>query len=535
VDANPPDPLPISSNDPVVLKEMLLDLRRQLREQDLEIARLARKVEQLLRRIYGRRSERIDLGQFRLAFAEVMREPVAAGDIVPEELRENEAFLGTPAAVERKPRRPGHGRKHLPAHLERRRVVHELPDSELACPGCGATREKFGEEISEQLDFVPASLFVWQHVRFKYVCRGCEEHVATAAPAPKPIEKGIPGPGLLAQVLVGKFQDHLPLHRQVGIFRRHGVELSRSTLGDWVRDASVLLTPLVREMKREILESHVIGTDHTPVPVLDDDRGSTKLGRLWVYLGDSEHPYTVYDFSPDRSGSRPREWLGEYRGLVQADAYSGYDALFRVRPGEETPRMIEVGCMAHARRYFHNARATDNLRSLIALSFFKILYQVESEGRGLDPPARLELRRRKAVPWHNAFHVWLKSQEPEVLPKSPIGEAIHYAMAQWTALSRYLEDGALEIDNNRTERALRTVAVGRKSWGFAGSDAGGERAAVIYSVIESARRHGLEPFSYLKDLLERLPAHPQLRIAELLPNRWKAERAAAGTEQPHTA
>jgi transposase len=330
---------------------------------------------------------------------------------------------------------------------------------ERACPGCGHLREKIGEEIREQLDYFPASLIVREHVRFKYACRACEAHVGIAPVPVQPIEKGLPGPGLLAQVLVGKDADHCPLHRQAGIFQRHGVRISPSTLGDWVREGAALLLPLVQEAKREILGSHVIGSDDTPVPALDRGRDHTRQGRLWVYVGDEAHPYTVYEYSPDRSGRHPQAFLATYRGYLQVDAYAGYDALYRPRPPNGDIAITEVGCMAHCRRGFHEAQASDELRSLIAL-------------------------------------------------------------AQWTALTRYLDDGRLEIDNNRTERALRKGALGRANWTFAGSDAGGERAAVIHSLIESARRHGLDPFAYLRDVLTRVWTHPQSRIAELLPGRW---------------
>jgi transposase len=311
------------------------------------------------------------------------------------------------------------------------------------------------------------------------------------------------------------------LHRQAGILQRHGVRLSPSTLGDWVREGAALLEPVMHEMKRAILGSHVIQSDDTPVPVLDRGRDHTRQGRLWVYRGDDAHAYTIYEYTPDRAGKHPRGFLEEFRGYLQADAYAGYDALYKPDPLTGKARIIEIGCWAHCRRGFFDAQTSDQLRSLIALSFIKLLYRVEEEARGLDPPARRELRQEKAKPWLGEFKVWLEAQRGEVLPKSPFGEATHYALAQWAALQRYLDDGRLEIDNNGAERALRGVAVGRNNWSFAGSDAGGERAAVIYSVVESARRHGLDPFAYLRDLLDRLPTHPQTRMAELLPDRWK--------------
>lgn len=531
MDAPIPDPISELSNDPAILKAMLRDLTVQLEDRERRIQKLLHRLEQALRRTFGHRAETVDVNQLRLAFAEAAREtesnenaPVAedaAGQAVKE------AFLDPPATpAVNKPRRKGHGRRRLPEHLRRERIELSLNESELACPECGQRREKIGEEVSEKLDYRPASLFVRQTVRFKYACRCCQEHVAIAAAPAQTIEKGLPGPGLLAQVLVAKFSDHCPLHRQAGILQRHGVRFSPSTLGDWVREGAGLLVPVVQEMKHGALASYVVQSDDTPVPVLDRGRDHTRQGRLWVYRGDDAHPYTVYDYSPDRSGIHPRRFLGNFRGRLQADAYPGLDALYKPDPVTGEVRIVEIACMAHCRRYFYEAQISDQLRSLIALSFIKLLYRVEEEARGLDPPARRALRQEKSKSWMGEFKVWLEAQQKDVLPKSPFGEAIHYALAQWDALERYLDDGHLEIDNNGAERALRRVALGRANWTFAGSDAGGERAAIIYSVVESARRHELDPFAYLRDLLDRLPTHPQTRMAELLPDRWKSAHAA---------
>jgi transposase len=532
MDACTPDPISELTDDPKLLKAMLRDMTQRLEERERRIETLLHRLDQLLRRTFGHRAETVDVNQLRLAFADVAREtesdteaaapPTEGTADGSAERAVKEAFLGPPpdpATI--KPHRKGHGRRRLPEHLRRERIEQTLSESELACPECGRTREKIGEEVSEKLDYVPAALVVRQTVRFKYACRCCQEHVAIAPAPAQSIEKGLPGPGLLAQVLVGKFADHCPLHRQAGILQRHGVRLSPSTLGDWVRDGATVLEPVVHEMKRAILGSHVIQSDDTPVPVLDRGRDHTRQGRLWVYRGDDAHAYTIYEYTPDRAGKHPRGFLEQFRGYLQADAYAGYDALYKPDPLTGKARILEIACWAHCRRGFFDAQTSDQLRSLIALSFIKLLYRVEEEARGLDPPARRALRHAKAKPWLGEFKVWLESQQREVLPKSPFGEATHYALAQWAALERYLDDGRLEIDNNGAERALRGVAVGRANWHFAGSDAGGERAAVIYSVVESARRHGLDPFAYLRDLLDRLPTHPQTRMAELLPDRWK--------------
>ena len=528
MDALTPDPISELTDDPTLLKAMLRDLTQRLQDRDRRIESLLHRLDLLLRRTFGHRAETVDTAQLRLAFAEVATEPAGQEAMAePAQRAMQEAFLGPepkPGTLHRRPK--GHGRSRLPAHLTRERVEHALEEHELGCPECGSRRKKIGEEAREELDYVPASLIVREHVRFKYACPSCQAHVAIAPVPTAPIEKGLPGPGLLAQVLGAKFADHCPLHRQAGIFQRHGVRISPSTLGDWIREGAALLEPLVREMKYVILGSHVIGSDDTTVPVLDRGRDHTRQGRLWVYLGDEEHPYTVYEYTPDRCGRHPQAFLESFRGYLQADAYPGYDALYRPRPPNGEAVIFEVGCWAHCRRRFHEAQTSDELRSLVALAFIRLLYKVEKEARGLDPPARDALRQEKAKPRLAEFKAWLETQQAEVLPKSPFGEAVYYAMAQWTALARYLDDGRLEIDNNRTERALRGVAIGRRNYTFAGSDAGGERAAVIYSVIESARRHGLDPFAYLRDVLTRVWTHPQSRIAELLPGRWEPAAAS---------
>jgi transposase len=526
VERNLPKSVDELSDDPKVLKDVLRDTLRALQEQNCYIEALTHRLDRLLRKVFGHQAERVNVAQLQLALAEVVREAEPEPVEVPARKAVEEAFLGpapNPAGLQR--RRKGHGRSRLPAELKRERIEYGLTEAERACPDCGRQRAKIGETVSEQLDYVPASVIVRQHIRFKYACPHCQEHVAIASAPPQPIEKGLPGPGLLAQVLVSKFADHLPLHRQSVIFGRHGIRLSPSTLGGWVEQGAFLLEPLVLEEKRRILGSHVIGSDDTPVPVLDRGRDHTRLGRLWVYVGDDEHPYTVYEYTPNRGGEWPRKFLEGFRGYLQADAYPALDALYKPDPLTGEAAIVEVACWAHSRRKFHEAQKSDFSRSLISMAFIRMLYKIEEEARGLDPPSRQALRQEKARPWLDHFKLWLQAQKALVLPKSPIGEAIHYAVEQWTALCRYLEDGRLEIDNNRTERALRGVAVGRRNWSFAGSDEGGKRAAIIYSVIESARRHGLDPFAYLRDILARVATHPQQRIGELLPDQWKAGTA----------
>jgi hypothetical protein len=344
---------------------------------------------------------------------------------------------------------------------------------------------------------------------------------------PQPIDKGLAGPGLLAHVLSSKYADHLPLHRLEGIFKRNGIDLSRRTMCDWVKASAKLLQPLYEAMKCDTLDSSVVCTDDTPVPVQDGSRDRTRKGRLWVYVGDREHEHTVFDYTPTRAKEGPERFLDGYEGYLQADAYGGYDGLFA------SGKIVEVGCWAHARRKFFDAKESDRLRATTALGFIGQLYKVERDAKEMKPQERTTLRKKRAGPILESFRTWLVQQQCEVLPKSPMGEAIGYALGQWAALCRYLEDGDLSIDNNASERELRAIVLGRKNYLFFGSDAGGKRAAIIYSLIATCKRHGIDPFAYLKDVLQRLPSHSIRNLAQLFPKNWKAARQAQ--PEPATA
>lgn len=477
-----------------------------LRQQTHLITKLQHQLEQLLRQRYGRKGEQVDPDQLLLFAQEILAQAEPSSAAVQ------------PVEPERAtPKTKGHGRKPLPASLLRRRVVHDVALEDRACPECGEERRPIGEEVREQLEYIPASLFVLQHVRPKYACKACAAHVAIAPRLPEPIEKGLPGPGLLAYVAVSKYADHLPLHRQEGMFRRHGVELSRSTMCDWMAVVAGLLSPLVKEMARRVILSKVIRSDDTPVTVQDPQGKGRKTGRLWVYLGDRENPFIVYDYTPDRSSDGPETFLKTYRsGYLQTDAYAGYNGL-------HDRGLIEVGCWAHARRKFYDARTGDPERSHAALAWIGRLYEVEREAREqeLDDATRHVLRQDRSRPVLESFGSWLEVEASKVLPKSPIGEAIFYTRSNWIALSRYLEADFLAIDNNASENAMRPIAVGRKNWLFCGSDRGGQTAATLMSLTASCKALSVEPFAYLRDLLERVSTHPNSRIAELLPDRWK--------------
>jgi transposase len=494
---------------------LIRELLEALRQDRLLIGHMQHQLDRLLRQRFGRSSETIDPDQLLLFAADILSEP----DATPLQPGPADDPPPTPAPAA-KPRRKGHGRRPLPAHLERRRVVHDVPADELTCPDCGGRRQAFGEEVREQLDYIPASLVVIQHVRPKYACQACQANVIIADRLPEPIEKGLPGPGLLARVIVSKYADHLPLYRQEGILAREGVAISRQTMCGWMARCAALLKPIYDAMVKAVLQSKAIQTDDTPVDVLDPGREGTRTGRIWIAIGDRDHRYWVYDFTPDRSGDGPARFFKDYRGYLQADAYTGYDALFK------HAKVFEVGCWAHARRKFHEARTTGPHRAHRALAYIRRLYDVEADAKAakLDDDARRALRQERSVPILGELFAWLAGVRGQVLPKSPMGEAIGYALNQKAALLRYTDQGFLEIDNNASERGEKTIAIGRKNWLFFGSEGGGATAAILFSLTETCKRLGVEPWAYLRDVLDRVSTHPASRIEELLPDRWEALR-----------
>jgi len=540
-------PLPQDLDACHAMIRQLLDTQRK---DSRRIERLEHQLEQLLRRLYGRSSERLDPNQMAL-FADLLKQlqPETQTPSAPEP----PAATPTPSASH------GHGRRRIPEDLPRRRIVHDLAEDEKACPCCGKMREVIGEETSEQLDYEPAKLSVIEHVRLKYACRACEQaaaeggpQIATAEKPLAPIEKGLAAPGLLAYVIVSKYSDHLPLYRLERILKRHQVQIARSTMCDWMRDSAAALKPLYDLMVREGLASKVIHTDDTPVDVLDRHLPETRVGRFWVYVGDPDHPYDIFTYTPNRSRNGPmtflKDWGKDERRYLQADAFGGYDGIYA---GQAGGQVTEVACWSHARRKFFEARTSDGPTATQALAYIRLLYDVEDEakeqfrrqGEGDDARSlsaiRLELRQAKAVPVLAQFKAWLESRQATcggpVLPKSPLGQAIAYVLNQWNALAVYVTDGDLEIDNNRAENALRRIAIGRKNWLFAGSDNGGHTAAVLFSLIATCQRHDVEPFAYLRDVLARIAAHPMHRLADLLPDRWKQGRSPAIPAPPHAA
>jgi transposase len=484
------------------LQALVIAQRAQISSHAAEIERLKLIIAKLQRLQFGRRSEKLDreIEQWQLRLEELQ-------------------VISGPAPVEKSAteQRTQPVRRPLPEHLPRERVLHEPT---CTCPDCGAAMRRIGEDISEVLDYVPARFKVIRHVRPKLACPTCERIVQVEAPS-RPLLRSYAGPGLLAHILTAKYCDHLPLYRQSVIYAREGVELERSTMAQWVGGCFELLNPLLDAVARYVMGAEKLHADDTPVPVLDPGRGKTKTGRLWTYVRDDrpansdEPPAVLFRYSPDRRGEHPKEHLKLFTGILQADAYAGFGHLY----GE---RIREAACWAHARRAFYELhQANQSPVAAEALERIGNLYAIEAEIRGRPPDERAQARQARAGPLLDSLRDWLRQILGRVSKKSELARAVSYILTRWTALTRYRDDGRIEIDNNAAERSLRAVALGRKNYLFCGSDAGGERAAAIYSLISTAKLNGLDPEAYLRYVIERIADHPISRIEELLP--WRVE------------
>jgi transposase len=514
-------------------REAQIEQIRQEAAQQLEAQRLRLEaehkaaIEAILRRFYGPRSERFDATQL-LLFGQTI-------DTMPVDTKAVEAESGQPLVTRRARNRHNHGRGPLPAHLERVVVEHDLPEAEKA------GKVRIGCEIHEQLEFKPGGLFVLQHRRYKYAPADYQQsdtgaQIVIAQKPAQPIEKGLAGPGLLAYVITSKLADHLPLYRLEKIFARQDVHVASSTMCAWMAASAVLVTPLYKLMIERVRQSKAIHTDDTRVPVQDEQvKGKCKSGRIWTYIGDRDHPYIVYEYTPDRKRDGPAAWLKDYQGHLQADAYGGYDGIYATG-------VMEVACWAHARRKFFDARETDSVRAAAMLGMIQELYAVEDLATArIDAIAgctgeqadaiRRELRQEKAVPVLAKIKAWLDREKDLVLPRSPMADAIGYTLNQWNALCRYCEHGWLEIDNNAAERALKRVAIGRKNWLFAGNDTFGQHHAVLWSLIASAEAHGIDPQRYLSSVLAKIAQTPLSELEQFLPDVWKRELAAEAAGQ----
>jgi transposase len=403
-------------------------------------------------------------------------------------------------------------RTALPASLPRKEIRHD-PDSTTCA--CGCQLQRIGEDVAEKLDYQPGVFTVERHIRGKWVCRQCETLVQAPVP-PQIIDKGIPTAGLLAHVLVAKYLDHLPLYRRSGIYGRAGFAIPDSTLAQWVGVCGVQLQPLVDALSQELLAQRVLHADETPVAMLKPDNGKTHRAYLWSYCSTAMNDMkaVVFDFAESRAGRPAGEFLGDWRGTLICDDFSGYKHLFK-------QGIIEAGCMAHARRKFHELYA--NHKSQIAeeaLKLFGALYDIERQVQSLDAESRQEVRDRLARPAADTLHAWLQAQRQRVPDGSATAKAINYSLGRWGALTRYLDDGAVPIDNNWVENQIRPIALGKKNWLFAGSLRAGQRAAAVMTLLHSARLNGHDVHAYMKDILERLPTLQASRVTELPPHRW---------------
>ena len=498
-------------------------LLRVIEARDSEVALLKLMVDklklQLLRRVraeFGTSSEQLDAQINLIDITAVQAQPAAAAPAKTAPANAPEIDRSLPA--------------HLPREAQVHRPVataahHDTAGQRCGCTACGGRLRQIGQDVSEQLEYVPSHFKVIRHVRPKLACVTCQTIFQAAAPS-RPIARGVAGPGLIAHVMVSKYCDHIPLYRQSGIYARDGVEIDRSTMTGWVDRGDQLLDPLVAALGRYTLAADKVHADDTPVPVLSPGLGKTKTGRLWVYVrddrpaGSKDAPAAWYQYSPDRKGEHPQKHLKKYRGILQADAYGGWIKLY------DSGNVTEAACWAHARRpwwdlYLSTGKAEDSVAAQ-ALRRIAALYAVEKEIRGQPPDVRRAHRQARAGPLLDEMHAWLSSMVGRVSAKSELAQAIGYSLVRWQALTRYRDDGRIEMDNNAAERALRGVALGRGNYLFMGSDAGGERAAAIYSLVETAKLNGLDPEGYLREVLGRIADHPINRIDELLP--WNIGR-----------
>jgi len=506
------------------LTEINHSLEEKAHELEQERQRLQGRIDSLVHQLFGRRSERFESPHQGRLFETI-------DELSAEAQAEIERSLG--ATEEEPPKRSRrHGRRRLPEDLPRVRTVLDIAEAEKRCPH-GGTWEKFGEDITEELDYEPARFRINEMVRPKYKICGCGhpdcQGVKMALLPARPIEQGRPAPGLLAQIAIAKYGDHQPLHRQEEIFKRHGIAIPRSTQCGWMMTLGSLLRVVYLSMKDWLLKQRYLQADETRIRVQGMKKGKMHTGYFWGY--GVPWAEVVYEFTLDRSHRRPLKFLENFAGhLLQADGYDGYNAIIREKNGQ----VARLGCWAHVRRKFHDALRECPDKARIVLAAIQKLYRIEREIKGSDPEVRARVRGERARPILDDLKPLLEAYRTEVRPTSLLGKALNYAHEEWPRLEAYIDHGIAEIDNNGIENTIRPIALGRKNFLWVGSPQGGEAAAVLYSLITSCKRLGINPWEYLKDVIARLPTHPMNRVWELTPRGWKEARERAATEPTAT-
>lgn len=495
----------------------ILELTTKLESTQRQLTTLQHQMEQMLKRLYGRKSEKINPDQ--LMFDSIIIEALQHNQDA-QQMPSAAAVPVLPEVVKTRKVSQHHGRVPIPEHLERVEILLDIPDEQKVCPETGEPLTVIAVEVSEKLEYRPGKLIVNVYKRPQYALPERADSFAgviAAAMPDHPIAKCKADVGLLAQVIVSKFADHLPLYRQDGIFEREGVTIPRATQTSWLMQVYESIKPLEQTLRRAIFESDVLFTDDTPIPLQVKGDGKLKKARLWVYVrGGTGPPLTIYDFSIDRSKKRPLDFLNDYSGYVHADAYSGYDELFRKED------IIEVGCWAHARRKFDEAASSRPKEATDILARIARLYhEVETPCADMTPEERRYFRKVHATPLLAGIFEKLEELRRQTTPSEPLRKAIDYALNQRKALCRYLEDGRLRPDNNLAENAMRPVAIGRKNWLFVGSERGGRAAALFMSLIKSCKDCEINPWEYFDDMLRRIMSHSNTRLRELLPDQWQ--------------
>jgi transposase len=516
-------------DDPAILKSIIVTVARerdqaarQLEQVQLKALRLEHQLEQLRKRYYGPRADTLEVGQLLLEFAIALeKRPVHPDDLPPR----------TPAQQPSTVRRVRRGRRKIGSFhkLPVIQSVHDLSEEEKTCPCCTSQRQKIGEESSWQVEYFPGHFVRIQHIQIKYACKHCQQsdnpRITLAPKPPAPIDKGMAGPGLLAYVMTSKYADHLPLYRLESIFDRNHFEIDRSTLCVWAGDVADLIKPLYQRMIDRVLHSHVIATDETILPMLAPEK--TRKARMWVYLGDEDHPYNVFDFTLSRSRDGPASFLKNFNQTLLADAYGGYEGICAQKD------ITQAGCWAHARRKFIDAQKLSPAIAVEALALIGRLFAIEEQTKDLGGDQRLTLRQEQSLPVIEQLHQKLLLWKQQLLPKHPMAEAVGYVLNQWKPLTAFLSDGAVPIHNNLAEQQMKRIALGRKNYLFVGNERGGRTAAILSSITSTCRRHAIDPQVYLTQLLTNLPATPMSQLDQWLPDVWNRRQHADAIADVH--